>query len=132
MQKNDLICATCSLYVQLMFCRGHAIWSVPKRQSSGSWGTLKGYKTAAIDVVAHPEKSLASVVPDILRYWDSEKNDDLDPKSLPFTYRGKLWWKCPKGADHVWNTRNGSAIDAVNHRFRSMNMKYVHPRLSVL
>ena len=96
------------------------------------WRVLRGYKTSPVDVYAHPEKSLASVVPDVMRYWNSEKNGDLDPKSLPFTYRGELWWKCPKGADHVWKTRNGSAIDVVNHQFRSTKADGMYRRLSVL
>lgn len=130
--ENVPFSATRSLCANPMFRLGLTIWNVVERRSEGVWRMLRGYKTSPIDVLAHPEQSLASVVPDVLRYWDSERNGDLDPKALPFTYRGELWWRCPKGADHSWKTRNGSAIDAVNHRFRSMEGEEICNRLSVL
>jgi len=64
------------------------------------------------------ELSLAKVIPEVIRYWNTEKNGSLNPDSIPYNYRGELWWKCPNGEDHIWSTKNASAVDVSNHVMR--------------
>ena len=64
------------------------------------------------------ELSLAKMIPDVVKYWNRERNGDLNPDAIPYNYRGELWWKCPKGDDHVWSTRNASAVDIANQTMR--------------
>jgi DNA-directed RNA polymerase subunit RPC12/RpoP len=48
------------------------------------------------------ETSLGARAPGALRFWHPTKNRPLTPWSVaPHTSR-KAWWRCPKGADHVW------------------------------
>jgi hypothetical protein len=38
--------------------------------------------------------------PGQLKYFDRKKNKGIDPFKLPVN--SKVWWRCPKGKDHVW------------------------------
>lgn len=78
----------------------------------------RGYKVKAIDLQKNAELSLAKMIPDVVKFWNTEKNGDLTPDTIPFNYRGELWWKCPNGNDHIWSTRNASAVDVSNHVMR--------------
>ena len=84
----------------------------------------RGYKVKAISVANNPELSLAEVVPDVLKYWDYQLNGTLSPRDIPYNYQGELWWKCPKGNDHIWSSRKAGAIDAVNHSMRRRSGYY--------
>jgi hypothetical protein len=54
---------------------------------------------------ASEEHSLAAVRPDVARQWHPFKNGKLTPHDvLPGAVR-RVWWKCPKGPDHVWRAR---------------------------
>ena len=79
------------------------------------------YKVKAISVKDTPELSLAEMVPDVLKYWDQQHNGNLSPRDIPYNYQGELWWKCPKGADHVWSSKKAGAIDVANRTMRSRN-----------
>ncbi len=49
-----------------------------------------------------PERSLATVAPDVAATWHPTRNGRLRPKDvMPGTDR-KVWWKCPVGPDHEW------------------------------
>jgi len=53
--------------------------------------------------------SLATVNPEIAKEWHPTKNGELTPFDVTVKSSKKVWWKCPKGDDHVWKT-------SVNHR----------------
>ena len=40
--------------------------------------------------------------PQLVREWDAVKNGDLFPFEVPYGSHRYVWWKCPKGSDHVW------------------------------
>jgi len=46
------------------------------------------------------ETDLATVRPDILEQWDTEKNVGIDPSELLPSSHDKVWWKCELG--HSW------------------------------
>jgi hypothetical protein len=46
--------------------------------------------------------SLKSQRPDLVREWDSSKNGKLKPNALPIGSTRPVWWRCAKGADHLW------------------------------
>ena len=48
--------------------------------------------------------SLASLFPDIVAEWHPEKNAELTPDVLVAGSETKVWWRCPKGPDHEWQT----------------------------
>ena len=53
--------------------------------------------------------------PDILQYWDYEKNNNLLPSQFSAGSNKKVWWKCEKG--HSFRTQ----IDRMIHSKKGMN-----------
>ena len=53
-------------------------------------------------------KSLAEVNPELAKQWHPTKNGELTPFDFTFGSGKKVWWKCPKGDDHEWE----SSIDS--------------------
>ena len=53
-----------------------------------------------------PRKSKRSVadIPYLAAEWHSAKNHELSPDSVGAGSQRKVWWKCPKGPDHEWET----------------------------
>ncbi len=45
--------------------------------------------------------------PDLLKEWDYEKNEKIDPYKVAYGSHKKVWWKCKKG--HSWQA-------SINHR----------------
>ena len=48
-------------------------------------------------------KCLATTHPDLAKDWHPTKNGDLTPYDVIGGKDEKVWWKCDKGDDHVWN-----------------------------
>src|SRR5262245_16489455 len=44
-------------------------------------------------------------MPELLRSLDPQRNGDIDPRRIALGSDKTLWWRCPKGPDHVWRTR---------------------------
>lgn len=49
--------------------------------------------------------NLAALYPEIAAEWDFTKNKGLTPDRVVAGAAKKVWWRCPKGQDHVWQTR---------------------------
>ena len=50
------------------------------------------------------EKKTVADYPELVAQWHPTKNGELRPRDVT---RGKVWWKCPEGPDHVWCTQVG-------------------------
>jgi hypothetical protein len=48
--------------------------------------------------------SLASLYPELLKEWHPTKNGNLKPDELIAGATTRVWWKCPEGPDHEWDT----------------------------
>jgi hypothetical protein len=49
-------------------------------------------------------RNLALLYPHLENEWHPDKNDERLPNQyLPYS-RERVWWKCPKGPDHEWET----------------------------
>lgn len=48
--------------------------------------------------------SLGKVHPELAKEWHPTKNGVLTPKDVAFGTHKKVWWRCHKGIDHVWQT----------------------------
>jgi Probable Zinc-ribbon domain len=46
--------------------------------------------------------SLAIERPDLVAQWHPSKNLPLTPHDVTAGVETRVWWKCPKGRDHVW------------------------------
>ncbi len=53
---------------------------------------------------ASSTNSLALCAPEIAAQWYQEKNEPLTPESVVRGSSRRVWWKCPAGADHVWQS----------------------------
>ncbi len=49
--------------------------------------------------------SLASLFPEITREWHPTKNGTLTPNKIVAGSTKIVWWSCPKGPDHEWQTK---------------------------
>ena len=47
---------------------------------------------------------LSTTHPKLAKEWHATKNGDLTPKNVFYNWSKKVWWKCPKGDDHEWET----------------------------
>lgn len=65
--------------------------------------------------------SIDSIYPDLAEHWHPNKNGILTPKDLAITSRKKIWWKCPKNDQHVWE-------DIVNNLVKSFKLKFLKNR----
>jgi hypothetical protein len=49
---------------------------------------------------------LETTHPVLALQWHPTKNGDLTPLNINIGFRKKkIWWKCPKGDNHIWNTK---------------------------
>ena len=35
--------------------------------------------------------------PELLQFYDYEKNEGIDPRTISYGLEKKVWWKCPEG-----------------------------------
>ena len=50
-----------------------------------------------------PERSLATLSPEIAKEWHPTLNAPLTPKDVFNSSHQKVWWQCPKNKNHVWD-----------------------------
>jgi hypothetical protein len=50
------------------------------------------------------DNSLLKEYPDLAQEWHKTKNGALKPSQISSLSRERVWWKCPKGDDHEWQT----------------------------
>jgi very-short-patch-repair endonuclease len=49
-----------------------------------------------------PSNSLATLNPKLTEEWHAILNRELTPNDVTPGSKKKVWWKCPKGDDHIW------------------------------
>jgi hypothetical protein len=52
-----------------------------------------------------PSTSLAAVYPQIAKQWNAKKNAPRTPYDVAPRAMLVVWWKCPRGKDHEWQSR---------------------------
>lgn len=65
------------------------------------------------------ENDLATLLPEISKEWNVEKNGSLSPKDVSIGSSKKVWWKCAKG--HEWQA-------TISHRSRGQGCPYCSGR----
>ncbi len=78
--------------------------SVVKRSNGKGCPICSGHKLAK-------STSFATLKPSIAKQWHPTKNGDLTPFDVSKGTHKKVWWKCDKGDDHVWEA-------SVNNRYK--------------
>jgi hypothetical protein len=84
-------------------------WKCPKGEDH-EWNTTinnrsngrgcpfcRGYK-------ACKSTNLVTINPKVANEWHPTKNKDLKPENFTLKSNKKVWWKCPKGEDHEWES----------------------------
>jgi hypothetical protein len=111
-------------------------WSCPKGsnhvwQASIKSRTTKNNKCPVCQSLAYKYPKYAVEI-------HPTKNGNLDPYRLPFSSHSSLWWKCPKGLDHIWkaspNSRtsnlSGCPICTGYKVVKSNSLATTHPKIS--
>ncbi len=73
-----------------------AIYSITTRHTSGC-PFCHGWRLSVTN-------SLATRFPEVAAQWHPTKNGDPTPDRVVAGSRRKVWWKCPAGPDHEWQT----------------------------
>ncbi|MDX1990170.1 MAG: zinc-ribbon domain-containing protein [Candidatus Obscuribacter sp.] len=67
--------------------------------------TVKGYGCPFCSRRRFSEtSSLLTEFPDVAAQWHPSKNGKLKPEAISSRSTEIVWWKCPEGKDHEWNT----------------------------
>jgi len=89
-------------------------WKCPKGKDH-EWKTATGQRTGRGDGCPYcagkkvsETNSLAKLYPELTAEWHPHKNGELTPDDVTGGSAKKVWWKCPKGADHEWKATPGS------------------------
>ncbi len=59
-------------------------------------------------LVASEDNNLADAHPELAAQWHPSKNGSLEPFEVTSKSKKKVWWKCPRGIDHIWQADVGS------------------------
>jgi hypothetical protein len=75
--------------------------------------------------------------PDLVEQWDYERNGIWSPETVTAGAGRLLWWRCPKGNDHVWRakpnnrTRGAGCPFCANRRVSGTNnLAVLFPRIA--
>lgn len=81
-------------------------------------------------------ENLPETHPHLANEWHPTKNGNLAPKDVNAKSLKRVWWKCPKGSDHEWDTRVTDRVRGprcsfcINQRLSVTNsLKTLHPEL---
>ena len=74
----------------------------------------------------HETTSLETTHPDLAQEWHPTKNQKLTPRDVTAGSDKKIWWQCPKGQGHHWqskvnNRANGNGCPYCSGRRASMS-----------
>ncbi len=73
-----------------------ALFIITQRQTSGC-PFCHGWRLSVTN-------SLATRNPEVAAGWHPTKNGELTPDRVVAGSRRRVWWKCPEGLDHEWET----------------------------
>jgi hypothetical protein len=80
-------------------------WRCP-RNARHEWRTEIHARHRGCPFCSHhktaPEDSLVSKMPGIASQWHPTRNGSLRAEDVVPGSNRRVWWKCPKGPDHVW------------------------------
>jgi predicted secreted protein len=73
------------------------VWEAPVRRRTMGHGC-----PACQNLQISVTNNLAKLEPEIAEEWHPTKNGKLTPRDVVPGYYKAVWWKCPRGRDHVW------------------------------
>ena len=108
------------------------IWesTIEKRTSGRGCAICRGFKVVK-------SNCLATTHPFLAKQWHTPLNGDLTPNDVTSGSNKKVWWKCDKGDDHVWESTignrssgRGCAICSNRKFVHSNSLAMTHPQLA--
>jgi len=108
------------------------IWesTIEKRTIGRGCPICRGFKVVK-------SNCLATTHPLLAKQWHFSLNGDLTPNDVTFGLNKKVWWKCDKGDDHVWestigNRSKGKGCSICSNRtvVNSNSIAITHPELA--
>ena len=108
------------------------IWesTIGKRTSGRGCAICRGFKVVK-------SNCLATTHPFLAKQWHIPLNGDLTPNDVTSGSNKKVWWKCDKGDDHVWESTignrssgRGCAICSNRKFVHSNSLAMTHPQLA--
>ena len=72
------------------------------KQEQGKVERIVGFRRAGLET-----GSLAARYPAIAAEWHPTKNGNLTPDRVMGRANRRVWWRCPNGPDHEWQTKIG-------------------------
>ena len=85
---------------------------------------------------ASKDYNLKVLNPEVSKQWHPNKNGELKPENVSPNSGKKVWWKCPEGEDHQWeslvsNRNRNSGCPFCSGRYASStnNLLLTHPEL---
>ena len=80
--------------------------------------------------------SIKITQPTLMKYWEYEKNNDIDPGKLTKGSNVRVSFKCNKASDHRWSTSvtdfKGCPFCSRSRVCKSNSLKTTHPRIAQL
>lgn len=121
-----------------------AVWICREDNSHGTWTATVANRTSGTRCPfcagSRPSRtySLASEFPELAKEWWPDRNGALTPHDVTPGSTKVVWWKCPEGPDHEWQTAvanrtktgkgcgfcHGLRVSATN------SLRAVHPELA--
>lgn len=85
------------------------VWWRCTRHSRHQWSTAVHARHGGCPFCSHKrtarEDSLVKKMPHLAKQWHPTGNGALRPEDVVPGSNRHVWWKCPKGPDHVWRSR---------------------------
>jgi hypothetical protein len=86
-------------------------WQCPKEKKLHDWEASVSSRTANASSCPFcsgnkpsPTNSLATLFPELAEQWHPTKNGDLTPADVTCGSKKLVWWDCPEGPDHVFQS----------------------------
>ena len=104
--------------------------SVSKRMSGRGCPVCTGHKVVK-------SNCLETLRPDLVSQWYFKNNGVISPSQFTLGSSKKIWWKCPKGDDHIWEAPISSRVNGSGCPIcsgykvvKSNSLSTTHPKLS--
>jgi hypothetical protein len=76
--------------------------------------------------------------PQLVDEWHSDLNGDLGPRDVSYGSARRIWWRCRKGSDHIWQAtpnartagKNGCPFCAGRQASVTNSLASLHPALA--
>ena len=95
-------------------------------------------KTVYLNPMLKEKKSLAETYPEVAKQWHPTLNGKLTPNDFTKGSDKKVWWKCPEGGDHEWESNiynrskgNGCPVCSGRKAVNSNCLATLNPELAM-